>query len=383
MIRVALVAQQPRVSATRDFTWFGPDGRTVAASGRGGDQWRVERDRGASRVRVVSPHGAASSWQRALVARPPGNGFLTVNGKRYRGTIAVISLDTGLVIVNRLGVEDYLLGVVPVEMGRRGGNERAALQAQAVASRSYAFVRMSGATGRTFDVRGSTADQGYGGVEVEYDAASDAVDATRGLVLRYGGRVADAPYSSACGGSTAEAAEVWRAQGAPYLKRISDKIDGSERYYCEIAPRHRWTRTIPSARLDAALRQYLASYASVPSGGPGSARSVLVRGRTASGRAASLEIRTDRGTFRLRGNDMRYVMRETGGEILYSTYFSVESEHDGDGRLARVTLQGQGNGHGIGMCQWGAIGRARAGQSFLAILGTYYPGTSVGPAPAQ
>jgi stage II sporulation protein D len=81
----------------------------------------------------------------------------------------------------------------------------------------------------------------------------------------------------------------------------------------------------------------------------------------------------------VRGNDVRYVMREPGGEILFSTYFSVEPEYDREGFIARVTFRGQGNGHGVGMCQWGAIGRARSGQSFRQILGTYYPGTSVGP----
>jgi stage II sporulation protein D len=94
-----------------------------------------------------------------------------------------------------------------------------------------------------------------------------------------------------------------------------------------------------------------------------------------------LDVETDKGIFTLRGNDIRYVMRVPGGEMLPSTYFSVEPEVR-DGALARVTFRGQGYGHGVGMCQWGAIGRARAGQSFRAILGTYYPGTSVGSVPS-
>jgi len=92
-----------------------------------------------------------------------------------------------------------------------------------------------------------------------------------------------------------------------------------------------------------------------------------------------IEVETDRGFFPVRGDDIRSVLRVTGGEPLSSTYFSIAPEYDRNGLISSVTLRGQGFGHGVGMCQWGAIGRARAGQSFREILGTYYPGTSVGP----
>ena len=80
-------------------------------------------------------------------------------------------------------------------------------------------------------------------------------------------------------------------------------------------------------------------------------------------------------------DEIRYVLRPPGGEMLNSTYFSVEPlarDSGAEGRIARVTLRGRGYGHGVGMCQWGAIGRARAGQSFRTILGTYYTGTTIG-----
>jgi stage II sporulation protein D len=213
--------------------------------------------------------------------------------------------------------------------------------------------------------------------------ASAAVDATRGLVLLHQRRLADAPYHSTCGGTTAEAPELWRTNGASYLRRVSDRIGGTERYYCDVAPRYRWTRTLSGSQLNAALDQYLRVYAAIPAGGPGAARSLTIRSRTASGRVAILDVETDRGSFPVRGNDIRYVLRAPGSEILSSTYFSVEPKYDRDGLIERVTLRGQGNGHGVGMCQWGAIGRARAGQSFRTILGTYYPGTTVGPVPLQ
>ena len=89
---------------------------------------------------------------------------------------------------------------------------------------------------------------------------------------------------------------------------------------------------------------------------------------------------TDRGTYAVRANDIRYVLRSSGAEILNSTYFSVNTETGRDGSLVRVVLRGNGYGHGVGMCQWGAIGRARTGQTARSILAAYYPGTTVGPA---
>ena len=71
------------------------------------------------------------------------------------------------------------------------------------------------------------------------------------------------------------------------------------------------------------------------------------------------------------------MIRPANGEILPSTYFSAESVRAANGGLVRVVFKGRGNGHGVGMCQWGAIGRARAGQSWESILQTYYPGTRV------
>ena len=99
-------------------------------------------------------------------------------------------------------------------------------------------------------------------------------------------------------------------------------------------------------------------------------------GRTASGRVSGVVFATDRGTYRVRGNDVRFVLRSQSGELLNSTYFSVDPTARGT-RLTRLVVRGSGYGHGVGLCQWGAIGRARAGQSYRTILQTYFPGTSI------
>ncbi len=111
---------------------------------------------------------------------------------------------------------------------------------------------------------------------------------------------------------------------------------------------------------------------------PSRVTELRVASRSVSGRIATLTIRTDRGDVSVRASDLRTVFQSARGTNLSSTYFSVERETRARGSLTGVTLRGAGNGHGVGMCQWGAIGRSRAGQDARTILRHYYPGTVVG-----
>jgi stage II sporulation protein D len=384
-VRVALAVAaraEPEIGATA--AWRLTDARGgMLVRGRADEPWRLER-RG-RQLRAVDPRrGATTPWTDAgLTVRPEGDdAFVTVDGKRYRGAVRVIGTDTTLLYVNVLGVEAYLRGVVPLEIGGpRAPNEQAAVEAQAIAARSYTAVRLSGtARSADYDLLATVTDQVYGGADAERPFSDAAVAATAGLVITYNGRPVNAPYHSTCGGETAAPDEVWRSANEPWLRPVSDRIPGSaSRSYCDIAPRFAWTRVYTETELEATLRRYLAQYASVPAGGPGRATRVTVDARTPSGRVGRLTIATDRGTFSLRGNDIRYVLRAPGGELLNSTYFSVDADTRPGGTIARLIVRGNGYGHGIGMCQWGAIGRSRAGQSARTILATYYPGTSIAP----
>jgi stage II sporulation protein D len=379
-IRVLLSSNRTsaRVASSGGVMLTARDGALVARADRNA-VWRVERD--GRRVRAIRPDGVPTVWMDApLIARSMGSALINLDAKPYRGDLAFYGGDSGVVIVNVVKIDDYLRGVVPLEIGTRADADSAAVQAQAVTARSYAYIHLVGKNARPFDVTGGVQDQVYGGVAVETPVASEAVETTRTLVMKYNGRVVNAPYHSTCGGSTAAASEVWRSDDEPYLQRVSDRIPGTDRYYCDGAPRFRWTRTFDGATVNAAIAKYLASYATVPGRNPGSAREITVGSRTASGRVGTLTITTDRGNFVLHGNDVRYVLRAPGGEILNSTSFSVETSRAPDGTLSRLLIHGMGYGHGVGMCQSGAIGRARAGQDFRTILHTYYPGTTIGPA---
>ena len=125
------------------------------------------------------------------------------------------------------------------------------------------------------------------------------------------------------------------------------------------------------------MEKYLASYTNAPKTNLGRIIDIREQGRTASGRIAALTVQTDSGNYTLRGNDIRFVLRDPKGAILNSTNFNFRESKE-NGEVSNLTVDGRGYGHGIGMCQWGAIGRARAGQDFRTILETYYPGTTIG-----
>ena len=385
LVRVALRVARDTAALDATGPWRlldAPGG--VLVRSRADDRWRLERR--ARQLRAVRGDGTATTWQNgALMQFPDDAGVARSAGKGYRGALAFVATDSGILVVNHLPLEDYLRGVVPLEIGERGPAERAAVEAQAVAARSYTVTRLVAARGGSargpeYELLASVSDQVYGGRDAERPFSDAAVNATLGLVLRYGNRVVNAPFYSACGGETAAAEEVWRTSGEPHLKRVSDKIPGSDRFYCDIAPRFAWTRAYTATELDAVVRRYISVYAAVGTLGPGKVTDLVVDGRTPSGRVANLVVRTERGSYTLRGNDSRSVLRSAGGELLNSAYFSVTTERS-EGQLVRAVIRGNGYGHGVGMCQWGAIGRARAGQDTRTILRTYYPGTTVGPIP--
>lgn len=311
-----------------------------------------------------------------MLARSVGGSFLIWNGKKYRGDIAVISTDSGYLVVNRLPMDSYLRGVVPLEIGNRTPAEFAAVQAQAVAARTYAYKHLTST--RTFDMYATVQDQVYGGVDAEKPQSDSAITTTADVVVLYNGQPITTPYHSTCGGSTAAVSEVWYDQpDQPYLRPVSDRIPGTNNFYCDPSPRFSWTQSYDAAGLRTVMEKYLASYTKAPKSGVGKITDIREQGRTPSGRIAAMTVQTESGSYTLRGNDIRFVLRDPRGAILNSTFFSFTKETSG-GEVSSFTVNGRGYGHGIGMCQWGAIGRARAGQNYRTILETYYPGTTIG-----
>ena len=327
-----------------------------------------------------------------------------LGSRRYRGVLRISGRGGRLRVVNSLGIETYLASVVGSEMPHRW--PLAALQAQAVAARTYALKQRS--RGGAWDVKATVASQVYRGAESETPSTRQAVASTRALVLVHGGRLIDAVFHSSSGGVTEASGMVWRRQH-PYLVSVPDHDQHS--------PVHRWEQWFdPSG-----LRQRLPE--------TGGLQAVEVLRRSGSGRVRQARLRGPRGSLVLSGAELRKRLglkstlvsfeMVTGGQRPPAAFRvrSGTTQASSGSRIDRITaavarqgpgrppllvapppvlvskasvgrwsgsglqllVKGQGYGHGVGMSQWGAHGLAEQGADFRAILQHYYRGAEVVP----
>ena len=317
----------------------------------------------------ISAHG-----RRQQIALPCTLSF--VSGKmrfsdganEYRGQIIFTSGQNGFSLINYIGLEDYLRGVLPLEIGVRGEPEFEALKAQAIAARTFALSRMLASRNREFDMVATVMDQVYGGSGNEYALSDLAIAKTRGIVVakQENGALLETFFHAICGGQTAAVNEVWNSQPNPSLVSRSD-LDENGVAFCATANWFNWTETWSIAQFSQILHKYSRStIGEAPF--DGTVRAVNIASRTPSGRVNVLEIRSNSGTFTYGRDRSRFVLRRPTRDegILRSANFEIRI----DGGQVRAT--GRGFGHGIGMCQNGALERARRGQDFTQILSAYY-----------
>src|SRR5881396_1030267 len=182
--------------------------------------------------------------------------------------------------------------------------------------------------------------------------------------------------SSDLGLSTAGVDEVFRTtQAQPYLRPVSDASTRGH-YYSELSPRFRWREEWDAAKLRAILSRTLPAVMNAGGGGLQRITDLEVSRTTASGRVGELRIVFEHGDVRVPGPDVRAVLRPQPDQLLGSSAFKLRVTKEG-GQVTRVVATGAGWGHGVGFCQWGAVGRARAGQDYRKIATTYFPGANV------
>jgi stage II sporulation protein D len=177
------------------------------------DAFRVA---GAGAVLITGAGGSIESSSE-IVLTPAGDWATAVGDRRYRGRFRLRTGRAGVLLINELPMEDYLRGVVPVEMGPYQFPELEALKAQAVAARTYAVAHLGDHDDEGWDICATPACQAYSGAEAEHPLSDRAVEETAGLVAVFGGAPIDAMYTSTCGGHTEDAAVLFAGRGAPYL----------------------------------------------------------------------------------------------------------------------------------------------------------------------
>jgi stage II sporulation protein D len=275
-----------------------------------------------------------------------------VGERSYRGDLAIFrNAESQLCVVNVLGMEEYLFGVVPCEIGPINQQTLEAAKAQAVAARSFTLSRLGRRQGLGHDLFDSFArDQEYRGTGRETEFARLAVLATAGEVLVYHDQPIEALYHGNCGGHTADGSQ-------PYLRGVPDTPTRGGRPFCSGSPNFAWNVTLPLDSLNAVVSRQ--------AGGRRRVRSIRLDADSRSGRVRYAYFTTGQGVVRMHGADVR------SGLGLKSQNVTIAV------RGTNVAVTGRGWGHGSGLCQDGAIGMARAGRGYRQILMHYYSGVSL------
>ena len=381
LVRVGVVVDQPSATfgATGQYWVVGSDSG-ILGSVAPGVTWSVGPGAGPNDLRLTRPDRPAPHEDAQPVTVRPMNGsdLVVAGGHRYRGELVLLRGSVGVTVVNRVPLETYVRAVTAVELGVTDPAVRQAVMAQAVASRTFAVHSLGRRQALGFDVYATVADQVYPGADAEKPEVTAAVRATAGQIVTWHGQAIEALFFSTCGWSTEAADQVFRdAPNLPYLRAVSDRFGpGPRDYYCAASPYFRWTERWGGAALTAVLDQTLPAALGTAAAHPGQVTDIRVAKTTPTGRVAELAITTTTGTYTVPIYQVRAVLRPAPDSELASTLFQLYVKRQG-AELAEVTAAGAGAGHGVGMCQWGAMGRARAGQSYQQILATYYPGTQM------
>ncbi|HVE92619.1 MAG TPA: SpoIID/LytB domain-containing protein [Actinomycetota bacterium] len=317
----------------------------------------------------VGPAQAAPLGGPVVFEPKPGT-LLQVAGKgAYRGSIEVRRGASGVTVVNVLDLDSYLMGLAEVP----GSWPAEAMKAQAVAARTYALWEAGRGSyrDRGYDICGTTSCQVYSGVAHERGPNGDkwveAVRATRGEVLLHDNKPILARYHSSSGGHTLSNEVVYPSSGKhPYLKGVPDEPD-------DRSPLYRWTVDFTKQEMEAILRR-------------GVDLAGTLEAIEADEQKRELVVRTQGGRLEMNIVRFRREVSSAAPKLFPEKYPSLRA----DGRRLPLTLpssrftieatpegfriNGRGYGHGVGMSQWGARGRAERGDDYKKILAAYYGG---------
>ncbi len=322
---------------------------------------------------------------------PFGNGFWNSGNHEDRSFVSPLEVIVDkygkLAVINELGLEEYVKGVVPVEIRLTAPDE--ALKAQAVAARTEAIAKLGIQHAfDPYDYCASQHCQEFGGLARRTARTDAAVDATRGQVLVCNGTLVDAVYSANCGGHTEDNENVWSSRPSVSLRGVSDLYSNPNSFGSipsESAVK-KWLRSTPRAycsdprvgetsnfrweaiRSAKEMSAIVGKFQNV-----GYVKDIKVLRRGVSGRALSVRLVGSRRSVIV--NKELEIRKELGG--LKSSMFTVEVKRSSKGKPTTFIFHGGGWGHGVGMCQAGAEGMALRGFQYTEILQHYFSGAEI------
>jgi len=329
-----------------------------------------------------------------------------VNSKAYRGEIEVIRQTTSdMTVINIVGLEQYLYGVVPAEIGASSPTE--ALKAQAIAARTYVAKNMSKYSSIGFNLCTTTYSQVYSGFSAESLSSNKAVEATTGQLLMYEGKPAEVYYFSSSGGMTEDVKNVWGSTTFPYLVSVEDKYETPTTTY------YTWTKTFTVDQIKSKVQKDIGDVVGMEvtkRSDAGRVTELVIKGtkdqavyplerarmilslpsqwytiETGAGSDVNVSVGTvDNATSKI-PSSLKIItesgikdapqgsLNVIGGDGTVKNYSSGSST----GASSDFTITGKGWGHAVGMSQNGAMGMAKAGFTYKQILEHYFKGAVV------
>lgn len=409
----------------KEVTIKGDKGLKIFALQSGDNLW-IQKDSCALKI-IAEAQGLKINNQSFKTSQgikiiPREDSFLQVEGTKYRGDLEIRVQKSLLKVINIIGLEQYLFGVLKKEISPDWPGE--ALRAQAIAARTFALANMNKYIDQGYNICATVNSQEYGGVSYEHPATNKAVNDTKGIIATYKGEPINAVYHSDCGGSTENSEDVWGGY-VPYLRSVSSE-------YEELVspPNHKWSCSLSEQEILTKLAQNGHQLNSI--------QEINIGEQTITGRVKSINILGDNGKkITLKTNDFRLLI---GPNLVRSSLFNMESQ--GGGRLEpepqknelpiskptqenpqedvteilkedrsftiseliallnrpkktpeikeennpkvfennnvpsnlTIIFNGKGSGHGVGLSQWGAYGMAKLGFHYEEILKYYYQG---------
>ena len=341
---------------------------------------------------IFKPEQIASYIKLGKIKSGKGWHWENTKSRSYKGNIEFIKFKGKITVVNDVGIEQYLYGVVPSEMSALSPFE--ALKAQAILARTNVFSDLGKKyKGKPYSLYSDVYSQVYTGISKIHERANRAVDDTRGLILTNNGKPIQALFHSVCGGHLESNDIIWRGKKLSYLPSKPDKINGLGKYndlrderlfkrwidtrpnaYCNLADKKvdkalnyakkyfRWTKKYSRKKLEQVIKKKTGKNI-------GTLKDIKIVKRGKSGKAISVKVIGTKSTVTI--NKELSIRKTLSSPPLYSANFYVVKSG------GNFIFKGAGFGHGTGMCQIGACGMASLGKNFIEILKFYFPNTKL------
>jgi len=348
---------------------------------------------------IFSPEQISSSVKIGEVKSGKGWHWEDVKSRSYKGNIEFININGKITVVNEVGIEQYLYGVVPSEMSSQSPME--ALKAQAVLARTNVFSQVGKKyRNKPYSLSSDVYSQVYTGIDKVNESTSRAVDETRGLILTYNGKPVEALFHSVCGGYLESNDVIWGSVQLPYLKAKPCMPSGEYKYgdlsneinfrkwadshpdsYCNLDSRQsgdklsfakkyfRWETKYSRDNLERIIK-------STTGTDIGNLKDVSVVSRGPSGKALSVKVTGTKNSVVI-NKELKIRQKLSKPPLYNGNFYVIKGKNDKKGYPSYFIFKGAGFGHGTGMCQIGACGMADTGKDFTEILDFYFPGTRV------